>query len=287
MRILRWSLQNVCDMIKDRRNNKFDAIVFIDGVRGIGKSTLAYEICSRVKGAGYFNPKKDIVYSQKDVMEELSRRENDILFVDEAINVAYNRDFYSENQKDLIKMLNMYRDRCNLYIGCIPNFYNLDKQIQRLCCMRITVLRRGVAIIHLPKPAMFNNDVWDTDSNKKEEIKWNKFNMKPRYAKLSTFAGMLTFNDLTVKQRETYEQVKNEKRSHIMGTDDIQIKDNVGMIVDKILEGKIDMPTLKTLGDVSGLKWDRFRNNIRKKLNEKGEERKLRELVPNSWEIDT
>ena len=47
---------------------------------------------------------------------------------------------YENEQKTLLKALNMYRDSCNVFIGCIPKFVELDKQIQRLCKIRITIL---------------------------------------------------------------------------------------------------------------------------------------------------
>ena len=97
----------MCDVIEGWIGNKFDGIIFIEGKRGLGKSTLAYKIATRLKTPIAFSPKRDIVYSRDDTLKHLATKKGGVIFSDEMINVAYNRDFYNEEQKVLLKALNM------------------------------------------------------------------------------------------------------------------------------------------------------------------------------------
>lgn len=209
-KLIRWRIKDLCDCIYLMLLEKFDCVIFIEGKRGLGKSTLGYKIALRSDAD--FNPKYDIAYTRDDVIKGLAKKRKGVILADEMINVAYNRDFYERDQKILLKALNMYRDHCNLFIGCIPSFVDLDKQIQRLCKIKITVLRRGVALIQLQTKSLYSGDPWDTDYNKKLEKKWRRH---PKYSQLSTVKGILLFNDLTKKQRILYERIKTEKRNRI------------------------------------------------------------------------
>ncbi len=284
-KIIRWTMRSICNMFKDRLNNNFDCVVFIDGNRGLGKSTLAYRIAAIVKGrrlkdpgSSNFDPWKDIVYSRVDVMKALATKKRDVIFADEMVNVAYRRDFYVQDQKTLLKMLNMYRDSENLFLGCIPDFLILDKHIQQLVALRITVVRRGVAILHGPIRSLYKSDPWDIDNNRKIEMKWGS---KPKYKQLSTFLGILTFSDMTPGQREQYELVKQDKRNQLLtdidGAD--VIKDNMGRFIDRILAGKISEKMFKEFALINDVNYTLFRGRIRDRLAKKGVEKQLRELL--------
>lgn len=210
--LLEWTIKDLCYCIDGMMMNLFDCILFIEGRRGLGKSTLAYKISTRVQAP--FNPWKDIVYTRDDVIKSLAKKRRGIAFADELINVAYNRDFYEADQKVLLKALNMYRDHCNLFIGCVPSFVDLDKQMQKLCKIRITVLRRGIALIHMRVKTLFTDDPWDVDYNRKLERKWGK-GRNPRYGQLTTVKGILRFSDITKEQRRIYEEVKEVKRNRV------------------------------------------------------------------------
>jgi len=224
--IYKWNLKMLCELIIEIVHNKFDCFIIVEGKRGLGKSTLAYEILSRVsrymklsdrENKDYiFRPKKDILYSQQDVLNAVTKRKYDSFLADELIAVTFNRDFYSESQKKIIKSLNMYRDSCNLIVSCVPQFATLDNQIRNLCRIRITVVRRGLAIVHTPNKTIYSKDIWDTQLNEKIERGWiGKFS-RPKYSRLTTFRGILKFPDLRKSQRELYEEIKFEKRNEII-----------------------------------------------------------------------
>ena len=74
-------------------------------------------------------------YDRKEVIKFFNDW-NRSAIADEMVNVSFSRDFYNEDQKDLIKIINMNRDHENFCIACIPHFKNLDTQIKRLTSMR-------------------------------------------------------------------------------------------------------------------------------------------------------
>ena len=145
--------------------------------------------------------------------------------------------FTKEEQKKLIKMLNMYRDSCNVLICCVPNFYDLDKQFRSLVKIRINIVRRGLGVLHVPTQSAYCSDPWDLRINEKIERKWLQKNVfKPNYKRLSTYRGMIAFNDLTPNQREIYEQIKQEKRQHLISEDDLSEEKKERIWLEKFLD---------------------------------------------------
>lgn len=162
-----------------------------------------------------FKMRKDIIYTRNHVIKAFNdwRR---IVVADEQVNVAFNRDFYNEDQKDLIKIMNMNRDHNICYFGAIPSFSNMDTQIKGLTKLRLTVLRRGLALVQTPTKSMFSTDKWNVNYNQRLEQEWLKKKVKnPHYAKLTTVRGILSFPDLPKSLRNIYEEVKNNERNVI------------------------------------------------------------------------
>lgn len=234
-----YSVNDIIEVIEKMTANKFDCNIVISGKRGLGKSTLGLKIASRFK---QFNMKKDVAFARTDVMDLLAEKKNGVILADEMINVTHNRDFYNEDQKKLIKMINMYRDSCNLFIACVPGFAHLDNQFRSLVKLRIDVIRRGVALIHTPNKSSYSTDVWDFQLNEKIERKWLERNMKnPNYSRLTTFRGVVHFGALGKKQQIKYDKLKDEKRNVVYEQDaEKEKKTNpYDIIYQRMKEGKI------------------------------------------------
>ena len=271
MVLLRWTIKDVVEVIEGCVKNKFDFIGFFEGSRGIGKSTLVYKIAMRLQSRGVvkFTPETNLVYSREDTIKLLATKTKQVIASDEMINVAYNRDFFEKEQKTLLKAINMYRDSFNVLLGCIPKFEDLDVQMKRLCKIRITVIRRGVALIHIPIKGIFLPDPWDTQGNIKKELKKNK-----AYGKLSTIKGILLFKDITPTQRARYEAIKKERRGHVfneslslneMGNPDQALFDRVyGMLV----KGHLTKDGLESICRAQDKIISSFRDRLNKKLRE-------------------
>jgi hypothetical protein len=200
------------------------------------------------------------------------------------INVAFNRDFFGEDQKNLVKMINMNRDHGNLLICCVPQFQNLDNQIKNLCKIRITVARRGLAVIQTPNRTIYNRDRWDSSNNEKIERDWlKKGSGLPQYSRLNTFRGMIRFPALTEKQQIIYDKIKGAERNVIKGvlgvTEEQGNKDDpFQKTMDRLLSGGIRNSTeLQGIAFALGMDYNSMRNKIVKRLKELNKPYKIAE----------
>jgi len=284
--VIRWSMKKFIWMIVQILNNKFDCFIIIEGNRGLGKSSLAIQVAKKIsnefKKAGQsdlykFNMRNSLIYTKKETLGFFhKRRVNGI--ADEMINVTFNRDFYNEDQKNIIKMINMNRDHCNLFIACVPQFQTLDAQIKNLCKIRITITRRGLALIQTPNRTIYVKDKWDQATNEKIERQWlQKGITKPHYTKLTTFRGILLFSKLDQKTEASYQEVKDMKRNIVaqeemgLDVDDEKVKDPYVDTIDKLIKGKIRNGIfLDGLAVAYDIKPDSFKNNIRLRLRKEG-----------------
>lgn len=211
------SLGYLAEIIEKRINNDFDLIIAVEGKRGMGKSTFLYGLGGKLNSRGLikFNPYKHLVYSRTDSLKVLANSKKRYIMNDEMINVAYNRDFWESDQKELIKGLNNYRDSCNVFAMAIPKFIDLDKQMQKLCELRVVILKRGLAQIHQQLKGVYRSDVWDTKENIKIELKSRK---GFAFGKLTTKVFYVKFPDLKESKKLFYKELKRERRNLIFNS---------------------------------------------------------------------
>jgi len=214
------SLTNLCKILTKKIEKDYDIIIVIDGVTGIGKSTLALHLARRTSHSP-FKLSRDLVYSQEDFIKQMKTQYKGKIISDEMINVGFSRDWYNKKQKDIIKLLNMNRDHNNLIILCVPNFADLDKKIMNMCRMRLTVIQRGLAVIQIKNQSIYSTDKWEILVNSRIEreimFKRKKFT-KMDFTKLTTFAGFLFFKPLTELQEMRYRKIKNLKREALFAS---------------------------------------------------------------------
>jgi len=251
--LIKWNMKKMIIMICNILENKFDCVMVIEGNRGLGKSTLgihlARGVAREMKRRGItdykFNWRGSLIYTKKETKHFWNKWKATAI-ADEMINVTFNRDFYNEDQKDIIKMMNMNRDHCNFFCACVPQFQTLDNQIKNLCKIRITVVRRGVAIIQTPNKSIYSVDRWDQRINEKIERGWIAKGIKnPHYTKLTTFRGILRFPKLREASEIKYQLVKDTKRNAVakeemgIGAEEEKEIDPVEICVKLLKEGKI------------------------------------------------
>lgn len=277
-------------MIVKILQKQFDCFMVIEGNRGLGKSTLALYLTRGVsrefKKLGSqdyrFNWNRCLIYTKKET-KQFWHKWRSVGIADEMINVTFNRDFYSEEQKDIIKMINMNRDHCNLFIACVPQFQTLDSQIKNLCKIRITVVRRGLAVVQTPNRTIYIKDKWDQATNEKIEREWMKKGIKnPHYSKLTTFRGVMRFPKLREASEEIYCKIKDRKRN-LVAKEDMGIEDDAQEERDpykdtlqKLKEGKIRNGVfIDGLAHAYGLNPTSFKNRLRVELSKEGISAKL------------
>jgi len=289
-KVLRWSMIKMIQTIVSILNSKFDCFIVIEGNRGLGKSTLAIHLARGVsremKKIGHqshqFSWKRSLLYTKREVLHFFHKwRANGI--ADEMINVTFNRDFYNEDQKNIIKMINMNRDHGNLFIACVPQFQALDNQIKNLCKIRITVVKRGLCLIQTPNRTVYVKDKWDQATNEKMERSWlMKGITKPHYSKLTTFRGVMRFPKLREGAEEKYQKVKDDKRNLIaeeeMGitNEKEQEKDPYVITLKELKGGRIrNAIFLDGLATAYGLNPDTFKRNLSARLKKEKINHKL------------
>lgn len=313
--ITKWQMPSLIRMIVATLLNKYDFFIVVEGGTGIGKSTLAYHIGSKVaqefhklymlredaveyyyervgrkmglteeewiekilklkKEKKYkFHPQTALIYTQ-DALQNFLGGWQGISIPDEMINITFNRDFYSEKQKDIVKMLNMFRDHENLTIACVPQFQNLDNQIKNLTKMKLTVKKRGLAIIHTPNSTVYCKDKWDQATNEKIEREWiRKKITRPNYSKLTTFRGLIKFPPLSKKQEAMYQEIKNMKRNVVLKDEmginqqEAEAKDPFNIFYKKLVDGGVrNMDILRGYAEGMGISAGSLSNRIIRQL---------------------
>ena len=287
--VIQWSLEKMVAMIVRILQNKFDCFIIIEGNRGLGKSTLALHLARKVSRAfknighdGYkFSWDRSLIYTKKETKRFWHKWEA-VGIGDEMINVTFNRDFYDSEQKDIVKMINMNRDHRNFFIACVPQFQTLDSQIKNLCKIRITVVRRGVAVIQTPNQTIYIKDKWDQATNEKIERDWMKRGItKPHYTRLTTFRGLLKFSKLRDASEIKYQEIKDKKRNLVaqeeMGiNDEGEVKDPYEVMMEMLKDGKVKNGTfIDGFAQAHNFRPATFQSQIRRKLQEKGVDHKI------------
>jgi len=219
-----------------------------------------------------YNPYKDLVYDQKSMIRGLSSWQR-IIIPDEMINITFNRDFQGEDQKNIIKLINMYRDHNNLIIASVPQFQNLDVQIKNLTKMRISIAKRGVGILQTPNKIIYGKDKWDSANNEKIEREWLLRGGRPKYTKLTTSRGLVHFPPLTKLVEAEYQDIKNKKRSNIVEKDmgivqEKEKQDPMDYLYERLTTGKIkNTDQLEGIAQGFGLDTESVRHRLRRRLN--------------------
>lgn len=280
-----WSIKELVEALKLRQLNEFDVNMGVSGKRGDGKSTLINKLLLRFKG---FKQLKHQVYKREDIINLLKNQEFKYCWDDEAINSGYKRDFQNKGQKELIKTLTAYRDNFNIYATAIPFFYSLDKDLRELIFLHIHIIERGLAVLFMPlEDNMHQTDPWDTKNNAKKEEKWQKKkaenpDFRFPWHKLSTFAGYITFGDLTLKQKERYKEIKKLKRGGAFLTDG---KENNGgessfydRVYDLLIQKKLTRDGLIQMCLVEGKKYSAVATEMNKRLTDSGITETLRKF---------
>ena len=278
---INWTIKDLVNVAKTRQINKFDMIIAVSGARGNSKSSFLFKYFKQFKS---FKAWKHQIYSRKDFMRLLEGSKFGCIFDDEAIRTGYKRNFFDEDQKLLIQMLNMYRDNFNVYGMAIPNFYDLDKNLRDLVKIHIHMIERGFGVVHIANDGtLYSEDKWDIKQNKRIEDRWAKAKMKnpnysPKYNRLTTFRGYIKFTDLTPKQRELYEDIKVTKRKAVY-EEEMKIEEDGGgfyeRIIIRIKNGNINRKALQEICLSNHLKISAVSNLINTKFRDEGIKERL------------
>lgn len=108
-------------------NQKYDNVLLATGGEGSGKSSIIYDICSKYDPER-FDIRESYTYDMDTLRERFASGDygNGIFWMDETTQVASNREWQSEDNKDFVSMLETFRSKKFLFAGCAPKLERVD-----------------------------------------------------------------------------------------------------------------------------------------------------------------
>lgn len=204
-----WSMEELAGMINETIRTDKDFVMAVSGETGSGKSTLAIKLAKRIYPD--FNIKRDIIYSR----EELIARINDspkfsVIIMDEAINALFRRDFMKKQQKYILRLFDMCRDKNLVVILCVPVFWSIDKHLlESKVKLRLHIERTGLSFMFKPTNHPHSPDIWARKYNLLCSPKWDYY---PDATRMIGFLGILHFGDLGAEEKRIYLEDKRIKK---------------------------------------------------------------------------
>lgn len=214
-----WSIDELTSTLNETAATDKDNIIPVDGNTGSGKSTLALKLC--FAGCKWFDMNRDILYSRKEIIEWITHaRPGSWGLADEAVNALFKRDFQRGEQKFILKLLDMCRDRNLTLFLCIPNFWALDKHIlEGRVRLRLHVAYTGMCFMWKPSNNPFTTDKWYRKYNEVVCRNWDNY---PNAKKTKGFIGYVKFGDLGVRQKEDYLKIKERKKAEVKAAEEAE-----------------------------------------------------------------
>lgn len=122
--------QHFADYMHQHVQKGYDNLCVIWGGEGSGKSNLAYALCKAFDPD--FKIEDQYVYSVDDLKAKLDEGNDmhQIFWLDEGSNIANNREWSSQDSRDIISLLEMMRSRGWTLVMCIPSWERLDIYIR-------------------------------------------------------------------------------------------------------------------------------------------------------------
>jgi len=284
MRGVIWTLKELSELMDARRNNEFDVNVLVTGGTGLGKSTFIQKLLSKFSD---FNPHKHQTYSRTETISLLRDCKKSFCWNDELISSGYKRMHYEKEQIDLIQTLTKYRCNYNIFVGALPVFFTLDKELLKLFAINVDVIKRGVAVIHMRKEGRrYTDDPWDTKINAKLEEKWSAIrqknpNFEIQYNKYTTFVGYIYWNPLTDQQKLEYEKIRDEKKKLLEDNKEggIVEKSFYESLLELIEKKQVNEDALKSICLLQGKQYKTVRLKLNQMLEAKGIKERLADIM--------
>lgn len=168
------SMSDFAAELIERVDHEFDSVMIVESgaIKGLGKTSwsilLGQEIC-RQRGLNY-SLEKSIVFdptSEKIIDSVKNLPACYPIHVDEAGKVLFKLNFAKDYQKDLVIFLNVCRRYGKIIPLNHPSFWGLDRNVQEIADYRITILKRGIAIVRGKSKNPESKDKWMKDETEK------------------------------------------------------------------------------------------------------------------------
>lgn len=119
-------LQKLAEDMHDNVRADYDNVVMIEGGEGSGKSNLAWQVINAYDPG--FDVSRTYVYNMDGIRERFAAEDygGGIFWMDETSQIASNRNWQSEDNKDLVSILEVCRSQHFSLVGCIPSITRAD-----------------------------------------------------------------------------------------------------------------------------------------------------------------
>jgi hypothetical protein len=259
------TVERATEIMKLLKNSDQDFNIAISGARGTGKSSLMIQWIKALLG-GQYDFYNHHVYAREEFETFLKDKpDNFIIGVDEAVGSMFKREWQDKNQIELMKILNMYRDKGHITFLLIPHFFDLDSALRNSLIIKwwVYVYRLGEALVYKADSNPFTTDVWNLKHN------WEMWR-KGKIHKSPNYMFNMTWRELDPYEYNQYKRVKAIKRKMALkketkkdATPDLSTREIIKIIMKKNPNVK-GLPLAKVLG-LTGT------NHIYNILNEESE----------------
>lgn len=125
-RLYKDLLEKMAEDMHKNVSNHFDNVVVITGGEGSGKSNAAWQILNSYDPG--FDLSKAYVYDMDGMRERFSSKDygGGLFWMDETSQIASNRTWQSENNKDLVSILETSRSKGFTLCCCVPFLDRVD-----------------------------------------------------------------------------------------------------------------------------------------------------------------
>lgn len=182
-------IEAIAKSMHQRIKDGLDAVVCIQGAEGSGKSNLAYQLCKAYDPN--FDMSQQYIYSIDDLRRKLAEGDDqhNVFWLDEGSNIANNRNWQTQDNKDIVELLEMMRSRQWVLIFCIPLVDRLDVYIRE----------NRLSYLLTCKPFIFGNrtfsrGIFELDAKTKNGI-WR-------------YVGAGSYDKIPEGEKERYEEIK-------------------------------------------------------------------------------
>lgn len=106
-----------------------DNFLGIEGPEGSGKSTIGMNVVLDLKPD--FSVDRDVIFTNDQLIQALDEgRKRQVYYLDEAVNIFYNRDWSTWEAKDLTRMARQMRVMESTWVAVIPDYEGLDPYLR-------------------------------------------------------------------------------------------------------------------------------------------------------------
>lgn len=221
-------LQKLAEDMHRNVRADYDNVMMIEGGEGSGKSNLAWNVINAYDPG--FDIKQVYVYNMQGIRERFAAADygGGIFWMDETSQIASNRTWQSEDNQDLVGILETCRSKHMSLIGCVPHISRVDIYLRE---SRMRYLLRC-------RPMKFNSTGYlargifellkrNNESDQMEHVGYGLFPAMPEDAKQIYEPIKADFQErfrMKIaegkekggKYKEKYNQVQNEKTDIMM-----------------------------------------------------------------------